>query len=247
MRKSALILASLLIGAAAGSLATFMYANQNGHIVSSTSNLERKLNELGKDKDFYANFQYYAALLNADELKYYREYLAKNEEEITKNLEATMTLLSINEIYKDDRLKSYILDLRDRIYEKQSNNKDFFERNTACGNLANTIQSKLAKDEKLDFVFYSPEKNTCIYATNYSFSSSSLEDFYTYEEKRLYDGSTHVKIGSYRVYALGSPYLSENEENAQEESARVAYIKYILENSGFNVELLKDISYVYGI
>lgn len=237
----------LVLGFLVGLFSTYLFLN-NPDSTGEFSNLEKNLTELKKDKEFYMSLGQFATLLDAQDYSYFSKVTDEaSESGLEEKMNEMFVLISVNELFKDEKIKNTVLSLKNKIEDEKNKapNKDtFFEKNTACANLTGAINSQLVKDEKLEFIFYSPTKNSCLYATQYTFNSYG-EEYYTYVEKRIYNGSTHSKIDTYNVYYYNYPYLSEEEEESRTKNARAAYVKFILENSGYNADLLKDISYIY--
>ena len=55
--------------------------------------------------------------------------------------------------------------------------------------------------------------------------------------------SSNKQLGDYSSYFYKYPYLSEEEANTAVKNGQKDYKKFILENSGYNAKLLKDVNY----
>ncbi|KPJ54991.1 hypothetical protein AMJ47_02955 [Parcubacteria bacterium DG_72] len=213
------------------------------------SGLELTLEELEKDLDFYKNLDIYFKLLDYED----SEYMGKIEERLDEKIEDDFMLFAVSRIIEDERSKEIINKLKDEVYSKkltEEEKEEIFSKNNACAELATGINEQLknkfessyniSKEEELEFIFYSPSLKSCLYSTAYEYSST-VDDYYNKHTKIVYNASTQSKIDEFTVYAYNYDYLDDEDI----EKDRKRYVKFILENSGYNADLLKDISYIY--
>ena len=213
------------------------------------SGLESTLEKLEGDLDFYKNLDIYFKLLGHDD----SEYMGKIEERLDEKIEDDFILFAVSRIIEDDRSKEIINNLKDEVYSKrltEEEKEEIFSKNNACAELVPSIKEQLkdkykqsydiSKQEEFEFIFYSPTIKSCLYSTSYSHTNST-EDYYSEKSKMVYNASTQSKIDEYTVSIFEHPYLTEEDAK----NGRKNYVKFILENSGYNADLLKDISYIY--
>jgi len=220
------------------------------------SGLEKNLAEMNKEIDFYKYVDSYMTLLEDKEYDYVNDKfqtLANSDD--AQNL---IMVILMNEFFKDERVKNDLLSLKDSISQaKKNQNDDAFQKNTACGNLVNDLQNQLknrSKDEtflstnreemeKLDFIFYSPNLNTCLYATEYTYHYTDLKNYdksWNKTAKKVYDASTNKELKNFTTYYYNYPYLNADEAREASEKDTRNFTKYILENSNYNIDLIKN-------
>ena len=214
------------------------------------SGIESSLNRLNQDSDFYKHVTSYISLLNDDQYKTVITRYKKIGEEIEDQDSKSFKLLLFtmtNEVMNDEESNRLILELKDRVKllksEVKISTSDSFSRSTECASLVGGIKEQLAKDESFEFMFYSPNLNTCVYVTDYSFTSSGLSSKYYSESKyKVYNASTNALLKTFPHYYYQYPYLSKDEADASAEKGEKDFVKFVLENSGYNAELIKDTS-----
>lgn len=227
--------------------------------------LEKNLGELDKDVEFYKHFDLYLSLSDDKKYNQVKEKIDNFWNE-SKELENLFMLIVVNELFKDEETKNIVNELKKDVYEYKKLTKEeeneIFEKNNSCAILITSIteqlsnkykntDSKITEKEELDFIFYSPKMKTCLYSTEYSYNYiPSFLDYkndykdYWYSSKIVYNASTNAKINEYKTYySLDYPLIIDKEESEKEtERNKKNYTKFILENSNYNIELLKDMS-----
>jgi len=169
-------------------------------------------------------------------------------------------LALVNEFMSDNETKKAVIELKDRvsnlIKDSRIDKDTLFTKNTECAKLTSNIKDELAKKykstsvvtekEELNFIFYSPTLNTCTYTTDYSYNysnySSSKNQYYTKDSHRIYDVSSNKQLGDYPSYYYEYPYLTKEEASIATKNGDRDYKKFVLENSGYNAKLLKDVN-----
>ncbi len=245
-------------------LITSYLKNNTNNSDNSLSGIESNLVKLNKDMEFYKYLSIYKSLLDDEESKLVDERSSKINEELadedSKIVEA-LTLFIVNEIMKDENSKKIILDLKDKVDDlvkkSEIDESVLFTKNTECAKFSSDIKEELSKKykststvtetEELNFIFYSPELNTCLYSTSYNYDYSNYSNrenpYYSKDSYRVYEVSSSNPIQKYPSYYYKYPYLSEDEADKSAENGLIGYKKFILENSGYNAKLLKDINY----
>lgn len=126
---------------------------------------------------------------------------------------------------------------------------NLFQKDTSCASLAQNIKDDLEKNkleqESFEFIFYSPTLNTCIYSTELRTSSGtySAGNYSSETSKKVYNANSRTLLNSYRVYS--SKDLDDSAKSELSKNGRREYMKFILENSNYNIELLENGSYNY--
>ena len=188
-----------------------------------------------KNKEFQEDFFVYSQLLDTENLDIIRKTIDGDED-----LEVIEKLISVA-IYEVvvERNPDFKNKFEDVIKDVNNNRSEdsYFKENTACSGLKSNIESGLDTSETFDFVFYSPTYDNCLYVTNDSVpveAGSYESDTY----KRVYRTDSNNQLKSYRTYRSGQyDDVSESEKSAEELSK---FIKFILENSNYNVDLVRD-------
>ncbi|MBI2609861.1 hypothetical protein HYW53_01650 [Candidatus Giovannonibacteria bacterium] len=212
------------------------------------SGLEEKLNELNKDIEFYRNIGAYASLLDDRQYEHVSSEFKKLGEGYDKehsNLQDLFILYSVVELSRDADSEKALAELKDRVKklrESSSLNKDeAFSKNNECAKLSPSIKENLSDDEEFKFMFYSPSMNSCLYVTYYSEKSAfGAKEYYAANSFRIYDSSTSKQLKDFPDYYYNYPYLSKDETDRKTAAGKRDYAKYILENSGYNADLIKD-------
>jgi hypothetical protein len=223
---------------------------------SKFSGLEKNLTEMNKEIDFYKYVDSYMTLLEDKEYDYVNEkFQTLTNSDDAQNL---IMVILMNELFKDERVKNDLISLKNNISQaKKDQRNDAFQKNTACGNLVNDLQNQLknkSKDEtflstnteeteKLEFIFYSPNLNTCLYATEYTYHYTDLKNYdksWNKTAKKVYDASTNKELKDFTTYYYNYPYLNSDEAREASEKDTRNFTKYILENSNYNIDLIKN-------
>lgn len=212
--------------------------------------LENELNELNKDIDFYRNINPYLSLLDDKQYEHVQsefEKIQRKTDEDDSNLQDLIILNFIIEVMKDDDSKQFIMNLRNKVKTLQTetamNKDELFSKNNECAKLSPVITQQLSKDETFKFIFYSPSMNACLYVIDYHYSSPSLsKEYYIANKYRAYNASTNTKLKEFPYHYYNYPYLSKDAADKESAMGQKDYASFILENSGYNVELLNDLA-----
>lgn len=226
--------------------------------------IENNIADLNKDIEFYKYLGIYASLLPDDKFKIVDDRINKVSEEIDREdskIQNIMILTTISEIMNESGSKDVIFELKDTISELLKDSKmdkdTLFTKNTECAKLSSNIKNDLTKKykdtsftkekEELNFIFYSPTLNTCIYTTNYDYNYSSYlngkSEYYSKNSHRIYDISSDKQLGDYPSFYYEYPYLTKEQADMSVKNGNKDYKKFVLKNSGYNAKLLKDINY----
>ena len=253
------ILVLILVGLVIYDLKGGLFKNDSDFV-----GLENSFNKLNKDIEFYKYISVYKSLLSDDKLKIVDDRvdkISKETEEENSKVQNMLVLALINEVMKETGAEKIILELRDKVsnllLDSKIDKDTLFSKNTECAKLTSNIKDELLKKfkststikekEELNFMFYSPTLNSCVYTTNYEYDYSnyslSKSEYYTKSSFRVYDVSSNKQLGDYPSYFYKYPYLSEEEANTAVKNGQKDYKKFILENSGYNAKLLKDVNY----
>lgn len=216
------------------------------------------------DIEFYKYLNVYKSLLPEDKYKIVDERIKKIANDADKEdskLQNTIILAMSEEINADQATKDILTQLKKDVADLVKNSKldkdTLFSKNTECAKLTSNIKDELSKKykstlsvtekEELNFIFYSPSMNTCLYTTDYSYDysnySSGKYESYSQKSDRVYDVSSNKQLGNYPSWYWQYPYLSKDEADKAVIEGQKSYAKFIFENSGYNAKLLKDISY----
>ena len=242
-----IIILIILIGVA-------YFLGKNGSVIGTKSEfggIENTLKEIEKDSYFYQNFGIFSALFNDEDSKYFKDFGKKMEDE--KFVEKNLSLIMLAGIFeKDSKIKEMLEGVKN-IYNKNKlsdkEKEEIFLKNNDCAKLVADIKNGLkdkyknsygtTEKEEFGFIFYSPTLKACVYSTDYDYSYSSGGKYYTKASKMVYNASVQSKIDEFTTYAYEHPYVKEDDV----ERGNKLYVKFILENSGYNADLLKDFSY----
>jgi len=262
MKKIYILIILFLI---VGSLGFFAGKNSNGTSENDFANLEKNLTELKKDINFYKKLDLYMALMSENDYKSIKTKI--EDSSVSEEFSDFMILFFMNELFEDENIKNTIITLKDEVYGiknkelTEEQKRDLFEKDTACANLIFGIKEQLAKKykkntystfsatskEELEFIFYSPTINACLYSTEFSYNNDNYDDYsksYYTKDKIIYNASTNTQLKSVATYYSSNyPYLSSEERKTTAEKNEIEYIKFILENSNYNIDLIKDLSW----
>ena len=219
----------------------------------NSEGLDAILLKIEKDSYFYQNLDTFSALFNDEDSKYFENFGKKMEDE--KFTEEKLILVYLATIFqKDSKIKEIAEKTKDFYNEKKisdTEKEELFSKNNECAKLVDGIKSGLknkyknslttTESEGFGFIFYSPSLKTCVYSADYDYSYSAGGDYYTKASKIVYNASTQSKIDEFNVYAYEHPYITDDDT----ERGRKLYYKFILENSGYNADLLKDLGYSF--
>ena len=231
-----------------------VYGITNINVESSTdakavenSEIGSTFGELEQDIEYYRNISGYIYLLDQDTYKKVEELgstIEEDQELMDHIIMAYTEKLFRTEPSVQEKLTTVIQDIKTK-----KTDTDYFEKNTTCASLIPGIQSQLSErasdsvaDEELEFTFYSPTLDTCIYVTDYSVTDYS--DGYNNEtSKKVYNANTGTTLETFRIYST----KDRDDTNSNERSIKNQrdFVRYILENSNYKMELLEDASYIY--
>ncbi len=228
------------------------------------SGIENSITVLSKDIEFYKYLNIYKSLLPEEKFKVVDDRITKISEETEKEdseIQNTVILTLVSEFLNDSEARKAILELKaevsNLIKDSKTDADTLFTKNTECAKLTSNIKDGLVKKykpsnsvtekEELNFIFYSPTLNTCVYTTNYTYSYSSCLagkcDFYSKYSYKIYDVSSDKHLGDYPSYYTSDyPYITGERAGMETKKGVTDYKKFILENSGYNAKLLKDVN-----
>ncbi len=192
-----------------------------------------------KETEFYGrNSETYIELLDdksLQELTDTVDLISKDEDFRIKQTLTFFNAIADKNKQLGNKIKELIV-----LIKNNKNSDDLFQQNTICSSLIANIKKELNTKEELDFIFFSPKLNTCIKVIN------SKEDYGSYESinyKKVYDANTEILKKTYRVSSDDD--YKKPEEKLKSNSGKRNFIKFILENSNFNVKLLDNSSYIH--
>ena len=199
---------------------SFLMKQEKETALDKFSGLEKNLASLEKDWNFYDYLYYYQGLLNDSDYTYLRDIHEKiyYNDEYFKFTE----LWAINEMFKDEKAKNIIANLKSQVNEKitsaQKDKDEIFQKNTACASLVNGIKEQLSKkyktslyslyldeEETMSFIFFSPTMQSCLYTTEYR--KYTHEPFSSEYRKIVYNASNNTKIKDFLTFCLDCSYL----------------------------------------
>ena len=230
-------------------------------IFRSGSSISPNMQSIGANKDyeFYKHISSYISLLPDEKLEIVDkriEKVAGSMEQDNSDLAKAIVLVYANEINKDKQTEQILSELKDNIASlvrsSAIDENTIFSKNTECAKLSSNIKGELkgkyskgsaTESEELNFIFYSPTLNTCLYTTNYTYNYSNFafgkSDYYSKNSYRIYNVSSNNQLGDYpSYYSLEYPYLSKDEQDKSTKKGKRDYAKFVLENSGYNAKLL---------
>ncbi len=231
---------------------------------SSISSLQVANSGTNEDVEFFRYINVYKSLLPEDKFKIVSERINKVSGEADKEdskIQNTLILAISDEIKQDPTTKDILSQLKKDVATLVKNSKidkdTLFSKNTECAKLTSNIKDELSKKyknttyvtekEELNFIFYSPSLNTCLYTTDYSYDYSNYtfgkSESYTKKSDKIYDVSSNKQLGDYPSWYWEYPSLSKEESDKAVTEGQKNYAKFIFENSGYNAKLLKDIYY----
>lgn len=219
---------------------------------------------INEDVEFFRYINVYKSLLPEDKYRIVDERIKKVTEEADKEdskIQNTLILAISDEIKADPATKDILAQLKKDVVNLVKDSKidkdTLFSKNTECAKLTSNIKDELSKKyksssfvtekEELNFIFYSPSMNTCLYTTDYSYDYSNYtfgkSESYTKKSDKVYDVSSNKQLGDYPSWYWRYPSLSEEEADSVVKEGQKNYAKFIFENSGYNAKLIKDIYY----
>ncbi len=201
------------------------------------------------DDDFFENSSAYTNLLSEDDFAKFQSKIEdiENSEEINKEIQKMNFTYIVN---KDSDLKDLLVKANQEVTTKKKDGA-YFEQSATCANLTSGIKANIKEEDgtyaygitnrKFEYMFYSPTLDTCIYTVNKTQYPGSSFEGTTYKE--VYNANSQTLINTYKIYGYNDS-KSESEAKKSQAEKRL-YIKYILENSNYNVDLLRDTDYIY--
>jgi hypothetical protein len=263
MKKIMFVVINLIVTIITVVAIIFIYNNyyKKNEVTTQNNNtkfagLEKELTDLEKDIDFYRNMDNYKYLLSKEELDILDKKIDEAEED--EEFENFAIIFYTSYFSKQKDIKDLFEKLKNEIDTKKikytkTEEDNLFNKNNSCISLTDTLEKKLSKDEELNFIFYSPTTKSCLFvATNkYRYSSGSYMNnnyvSYGYDTLKIYNSDGQSEIGSYIIaYSSDYPHLSKEKAEAAASANKASFIKYILENSNYNVDLLKDTSFYFS-
>lgn len=241
---------AVVIVALLSSTATFFVTRQfmSGSEAGTKINVVSATGNSTLDKDFIGNLVAYINLLDNNEYEQYWESISQIDED--QALQEEMSALTLGFLFeKKPELKAMIEELQRKVNDSKTEEK-YFEQNTACAALVPGINANLetsiktfisTETREIETMFYSPVLETCVYVVN----STTIENnpYKTIVRKQVYNGNSQSLIQTYYIYS-SDDYENEAQGNRSEDEKR-NFVKFILENSNYNVELLKDSDFIY--
>lgn len=254
------VIINLIVTVAAAVAVIFIYNNyyKSGEVktqnITKFVGLEKELVDMEKDIDFYRNLDKYKYLLNEEDYALLDKELNKAEE--NKDFENLTIIFYASYLSKQKDIKNLFEKIKNEINIKKikytkAEEDDFFNKNNACINLSKSLAEKLSSEEKLDVIFYSPNTKSCLYVVRnkYRVEGAAYNDFksYGYDTLKVYNSTNQAELEQYIIdYSYNYPNKTEVDTKKETENNKSEFIKYILENSNYNVDLLKDISFIYA-
>lgn len=214
--------------------------------ITSSYTLEKAHDETIENWDFYKHFP---IILETVSPEFMEELDKQFEDEDDGSLMKSLSAVLLFEANKNEDLRNTIqksfIDYQEAKKElSQLDLNDLFQKNNTCSNLASDIDSGLKEKENFEFIFYSPILNECIYSI--SRTTDAIKGYK--DSKVLFSGTTRKELDSYVVY------VSYNYEDIwgdkgdkweeQIKTDKQKYLNFILENSLYNFDLLKDVSHI---
>lgn len=207
---------------------------------------------LGKAHDeTTANWDFYKHLpiiLEATDSKFLEGLEDQFEEEdgsVQQSIYAVLLFEANKKVDLRDALQKRMVDYQTE-KEKLSklDSSDLFQKNNSCSNLASDIKKELKTKEEFEFIFYSPVLNECVYSISRPVDATKGYKDY----KVLLSGTTRKEMGSYLVYgSYNYEDFSGNKSDSLEDQIKTdkkKYLDFVLTNSLYNFDLLKDISHI---
>ena len=215
--------------------------------------LEKYLTTTEKEITFYKNLNNYKYLLGKEDLKTLDKTL--NEFEINKENEDLFILFSTFLLKKDPSMTAIFDKIKKEVNSKKtvytkSDEDNNFNKNNSCIDLSKSLSDKLPKDEKFNFIFYSPTTKSCLYVSTEKYRHQGGyfdEKSYGYDTLKVYNSVSQSNVGSYLIaYSYDYPNKSKEDIENETNNNKANFVKYILENSNYNADLFKDMSFVYS-
>jgi len=209
---------------------------------SSVSISPNNKTKIENDYEYYKYVSGYKYLLNTEEEKRFDELIENiDDDELVKKL----AISYMDVLFKESGEVKEIID--GVINEVKENKKDidYFDKNTSCVSLESSIKDSISSDDSLEFIFYSPSYDSCLYVVSNSYKKNP-SDIYSYSyiyEKDIYKAGSSQPIKTFRVY--GSDDYDDEFENNKSKKGVKEFVNFVLENSNYNMELLEDSDYIY--
>lgn len=207
---------------------------------------------LGKaHEDTVANWDFYKNLpiiLEATDSKFLEGLEEQSEDEdgsVQQSIYAVILFEANKEVELRDALQKRLAEYQTE-KEKLSklDSSDLFSKNNSCSNIASDIKKELKAEEEFEFIFYSPVLNECVYSISRSTNASK-----GYKDcKILLSGTTRKELGNYLVYGSYNyeDFLGNKRDSLDDQikTDKKKYLDFVLTNSLYNFDLLKDVSHI---
>lgn len=219
--------------------------SRNDSTGSLIKDVQSKTTKFAVDVDYYKDFEIYAHLLEFDDFQKMKEVtgaLEDNEEFMNYATLVYLSALSRENSEFENKIKAVI-----DIVKKNKTDNSSFEQDATCAKLIPGIKETLDKQttgtsrekEELVFIFFSPSLQSCLYVTEHADYDKSYSST---RYKTVYNANTSTKIEQYRVYT-SDDYDNPEEDRVSDRNSS-NFVRYILENSNYNVDLLKEVSFL---
>jgi len=207
---------------------------------------------LGKaHEETIASWEFYKHLpivLEATDAKFLEGLEKQFEDENSGFQQSIYAVVLFEASKKTDLMDALQKRLADYKAEKEKLSKldssDLFSKNNSCSNLASDIKKELKAKEEFEFIFYSPVLNECAYSISRSVDATKGYRDY----KVLLSGTTRKELGNYLVYgSYNYEDFSGNKSDSLEDQIKTdkkKYLDFVLINSLYNFDLLKDVSHI---
>jgi len=195
--------------------------------------------------DFY---EHLPIILEATDSKFIEE-LGEQLEEENGDFAKSFYAVLLFEANKNEGLRKAIQERFTEYNESKSklseiDSSDLFQKNTACSNSASDIKKELSDKEEFEFIFYSPTLNECAYSISKTEDASKGYKDY----KVIFSGTTRKETGKYLVYASYNyeDFLGNERDSLEDQikTDKKKYLDFVLTNSLYNFDLLKDVSHI---
>ena len=225
----------------ATSIAFFILGFIVCYFIFGNSNIpESNLSVGGQKIEDSSDILAYFYLLDSDNYSRLMEMSSKIEEK--KDLDNLVLGVYINYVFSQDPALEKSLNAVMKEVSTKKQNISYFDKDTSCAALTSNIKNGLKSNEDLETIFYSPTLDSCLYVITQSNEGSSYNNYVSEVYKKIYKSTSNSAIESYKVYS-SDRYKNDISEKESDSGAR-NLVRYILENSNYNVDVLQNISYL---
>jgi len=250
-----IVMAVTLINAGMSySIFNYISNDDKGKKISDEELISDTIKLVKNNWDFYKHINLTLDMVDANLLDSVAEQFEDEEDgDFRKNVIA----IAVHTINQKPEIKEKIDNIKIAYDNSKSEeailHKDsLFEKNTACAALIPGISEKIEPGDSVggknefEYIFYSSSHNNCIYSV--ALVEDGKEGYKHY--KALYNASSNSELGKYLINVSYSfeDYLGNKGDSFDEQVSndKKKYVKFVLENSYFNFDLFKDLSYFYG-